>query len=200
MCFCRVGIPHILCGLKIIKYVQNLDCISRQNDLQSSHIVHMTNLSVLYTDYTIAFATFMLRASLEHSKGRAASLAHTNGFLIRGALLVVRETHLAPKMSITFAVGNYDGGKVIWSPSHTIATRLVTAVCGISCAQFVTRFTHKPLRHRARYIHDHVIVPFDIVIEYINSLRIVDLPFKHCIHTPGLDRQLSYTPENVLGI
>jgi hypothetical protein len=104
-------------------------------------------------------------ASLQYSTGRAASFALTNGFLIRCALFVVRETRLAPKMSIAFGAGDSDGGEGARRPSQTITAGLVTAVCGFTRARFVTLFTHKPLRHRARYIHDHVIVSFDIVIE-----------------------------------
>ena len=54
----------------------------------------MPHLSVLFTDFTGPFATFVLIASLEHSTGRTASLAFTNGFF-RGILLVVRETSMA---------------------------------------------------------------------------------------------------------
>jgi hypothetical protein len=80
-------------------------------------------------------------------------------------LLVVRETSLAPKISITFGAGLSDGGESARRRSHIIATRLVTDVCVISYALFVTHFTHKPLPHRARYIHDHMIVSFDVIIE-----------------------------------
>jgi len=68
----------------------------------------MPNLSVLLTRVTIPFVTFILVASLERSTGRTASLALTNGFLIRGTVLV-RETRLAPEMSVTFGAGDSDG-------------------------------------------------------------------------------------------
>ena len=55
-------------------------------------------------------------------------------------------------------------------------------------------------RHRARYIQDHVIVLFDIIVQQINFLGGVDLLLENCLHTPGLDRRLSYTAENVLRI
>jgi len=38
-------------------------------------------------------------------------------------------------------------------------------------------------RHRARYIHDHVIVLFDIIVEQINFLGGVDLPFENYVFT-----------------
>ena len=107
----------------------------------------------------------MLIVSLQYSTCRAVSLALTNGFLIRCALFVVHETRLAPKIYITFGAGDFDGGEGARRPSHKITTCLVTAVCGFTRARFVTRFTHKPLRHRVGYIYDHVIVSFDIVIE-----------------------------------
>ena len=69
----------------------------------------MPNFSVLLTDFTVPFATFMLRASLEQSTSRAASLVLTNGFFIRGVLLVVRETRLAPKTCITFGADDSEG-------------------------------------------------------------------------------------------
>jgi len=125
----------------------------------------MPHLSVQFTDYTEPFATFVLIASLEHSTGRTVSLALTNGFLIRCVLLVVRETLLAPKISITFGAGISNGGEVKRRPSHTMATHLFADVCVIPCVWFVTRFTNKRLRHRARSIHDQVMVSFDIFLE-----------------------------------
>ena len=47
---------------------------------------------------------------------------------------------------------------------HTIVKRLVTYVRNVSPTPFLTCFTYVHLRHRARYIHDHVILSFDIVI------------------------------------
>ena len=66
--------------------------------------------------------------------------------------------------------------------------------------RFVTCITYVPLRHRARYIHDHVIVLFDIIVEQINFLWEVDLALENYLHMPGLDKRLSCTAENVLGI
>ena len=91
----------------------------------------MPNLSVLLTRVTIPFATFVLIATLEHSTGPAASLALTNGFVFRGDLVVVLETRLAPKMSITLGAGDSDGGECERRPNHIIATRLFSDVCGI---------------------------------------------------------------------
>jgi len=34
-------------------------------------------------------------------------------------------------------------------------------------------------RHRARYIHDHVIMLFDIIVQQINFLGGVDLPLEN---------------------
>ena len=88
-----------------------------------------------------------------------------------------------------------DGCENKWGARHAIATLLLTAVCGFPRARFVTRVTHKPLRHRARYIKDHVIVLFDIIVEEINSFWGVDLPFENCLHMPDLDSRLSYSAE-----
>ena len=131
----------ILCSLKIIKYVQYLVCIRTQNVLQRSHIAQISDLSVLFTHFTEPFATFVLNGSLERSIGRAASLPLGNGILNRGTLLVVRKKLLAPKMSIIFSAGYSDGGEGARRPSHTITTCLVTAMCGVSSARFVTCFT-----------------------------------------------------------
>jgi len=89
---------------------------------------------------------------------------------------VVRETRLAPEMPITLCAGYSDGCENKWGSRHAIATLILTAMCGFTRARLVTRVTHKPLRHRARYINDHVIVLFDIIVEQINSLWGVDLP------------------------
>jgi len=70
----------------------------------------MSYHSVLLKRLTIPFATVVRHASRERSTGRATSLALTNEFIIRGVLLVFRETRLAPKMSITLGAGNSDGG------------------------------------------------------------------------------------------
>jgi len=78
---------------------------------------------------------------------------------------VVRETRLAPKMSITFGAENSDSEEGARGARHTIDTRLVTHVRNVSPSLFVTCFTYVLLRHGARYIHDHVIVSFDIVTE-----------------------------------
>jgi len=56
-------------------------------------------------------------------------------------------------------------------------------MCGLTRARFVTRFTHKLLRHRASYIHHHVIVLFDSIVEQLNLLRGVGLPFEHYVFT-----------------
>ena len=78
---------------------------------------------------------------------------------------MVRETRLAPEMSITLGAANSDGGEGARKARHTIATYLLTAVGGITRARIVTRITCVLLRHSARYIHDHVIVLFDIIVE-----------------------------------
>ena len=57
-------------------------------------------LLCLLTYFTEPFATFVIIASLEHSTGRAVLLSLTNGYFVRGALLVV------PKVFLTFDEGD----------------------------------------------------------------------------------------------
>jgi len=47
----------------------------------------------------------------EENTRSAISPAFTNGYVIRGALFVVRETRLVPEISITFGAGDSDGGE-----------------------------------------------------------------------------------------
>jgi hypothetical protein len=115
----------------------------------------MPYLSDLLTRVVLPFDIFVLIASLQISTDRAASLALTNGFLIRCVLLVVRETRLATKIPNTIGAGDSESGECARRSSRTIAARLVTDVCGITCARFVTRFTQtsspsRPLYKRSR--------------------------------------------------
>jgi len=129
--FRLVLIPRILGGLKIVKYVQYLVCIRRNTSFRVLIEYRCPN-SVLFTDFTEPFATFVLIASLEHFTVHTASLAFTNGFFLRGTLLVVQETRLALKMPLTFGAGDFEVGEGVQRPSHTIATRLIADVCGIT--------------------------------------------------------------------
>ena len=78
----------------------------------------MPYLSLLFTRLTIPFATVVRHASHDRSTGHATNLALPNGFLIRGALLVFRETHLFPNKFIIFGAGNSDGSEGARRPSH----------------------------------------------------------------------------------
>jgi len=130
------------------------------------------------TNFTIALITFMVSARHEGPTRSAISPAFTNGFLVRRTLWFAK--HVWPLKCLTLH-GILTSVKTRRA-RHTIATRLVAAMCGFTRAQFVTCITHKPLRHRARYIPDHVIVLFDIV-EQINSLLGVDLAFGNYVFT-----------------
>ena len=114
---------------------------------------------------SIPLSTVMRYATHYSSTGPARSLALANIFLIRRDLFVVRETLLAPEMSITLGAGNSDIGEGARGAHYTIATYMVTAVGGLTRAQFVTCIKYVLLPHRARYIHDHVIVLFEIIVE-----------------------------------
>jgi hypothetical protein len=107
----------------------------------------------------------MVSAGHEDPTRSAFTPAFTNGFLIRRTLFVVRETRLASKMSITLGVADSDGGESARGSRHTIATRLVTHVHNVLPRPVVTFFTYILFRQRTRYIHDHVIVLFDIKVE-----------------------------------
>jgi len=77
---------------------------------------------------------------------------------------MVRETRLAPEMSINSAQGiltakKAHGGLAIQS------VHVWSQLCGVGSARFVTCFTHVRFRHGTRYIHDHVIVSFDIIVD-----------------------------------
>lgn len=73
-------------------------------------------------------------------------------------------------------------------------------MCVASFAHDLLHTIHKLTHHRASYIHDHVLVSFHFIIDYINSFRGVDLPFEQCFDTPGIHKRLSYSPEYVLEI
>jgi len=103
-------------------------------------------------------------------------------------------------MSITLCARYSDGSENIRRARHAIATRLLTAVGGINRARFLTCITYLLYRHRARYIHDHVIVLFNIIVEQIIFLGSRPALWKIILHMPGLDKRLSFTAENVLGI
>ena len=81
---CRLGIPLILGGLKIIKYIEYLVRVSRQNVLEMSHKTQMSYLSVLVTDFTISLITLMVSARHKGPARSATSPAFTNGFLVFG--------------------------------------------------------------------------------------------------------------------
>jgi hypothetical protein len=107
---------------------------------------------------SIPLSTVMRYATHYSSTGPARSHALANIFLIRRDLFVVRETLLAPEMSIKHGEGNSDIGEGARGAHHTFATCMVTAVGGLTRAQFVTCIKYVLLRHRASYIHDHVSV------------------------------------------
>ena len=68
-------------------------------------------------------------------------------------------------MSITLGAGYSEAREFERGARHTIAICMLTAVGGFTAARFVTCITYILLRHRARYIHDHVILLFDIIVE-----------------------------------
>jgi len=91
MFFCRVRMPLILRGLKIIKYMQYIVRVSRQNVLQRSHKTQVAHISVLVTDFTISLITFMVSARHEGPTRSAISPAFTHGFLIRSTLCFAQQ-------------------------------------------------------------------------------------------------------------
>ena len=96
---------------------------------------------------------------------------------------MVRETRLAPEMSITLCTGHSDRVLDAGWDSNAIATPLLKAVGGKTRARIFTCITYIFFRHRARYIHDHVLVLFDIIVEQINFLWGVDLALENYVFT-----------------
>jgi hypothetical protein len=96
---------------------------------------------------------------------------------------MIRETSVAPEMSITLCARYSETCVNTWRARHAIATRLLKAVGGITRARFFTCITYILFRHRARYIHDHVIVLFDIIVEQIHFLWGVNLAFENYVYT-----------------
>ena len=96
---------------------------------------------------------------------------------------MVRKRGLAPEMSIKLCASYSDGSENTRRTRHAIATRLLTAVVGITRARNFTCITYILFRHRARYIHHHVIVLFDIIVEQINFLGGADLTSENYVFT-----------------
>jgi len=65
----------------------------------------MSYISVLATDFTTALITFIVSARHEGPTLSTIPPTFTDGFLILGSLFVVRETRVAPEMSITLCTG-----------------------------------------------------------------------------------------------
>jgi len=107
----------------------------------------------------------MVSARQKGPTGSATSPAFTNGFINRGALLVVNETRLDPDCLLHTAQAILTADKAYGGARHTIATRLVTQVPNVSPTPIVTCFTHVPSRHDTRQVYDHMIVSFDIIVE-----------------------------------
>jgi len=89
----------------------------------------------------VPLTTDVIHATQKRSTGVATSLALANRFLIRGTLFMVRKTRLAPEMSITLSARYSDGSENTRRARHAIATRLLTAVGGITRARFVACIT-----------------------------------------------------------
>ena len=148
----------------------------------------MPYLSVLLTDITVPFVANVLITCGERSTYRATSLAFTNWLTHRGTLLVNVETRAAPKLSVTLGARNSD----VWDGArralHIDATRLVALECNVTCARFVASFTHI-FHHRACHISNHMIVSFEIIVQWVDSFNGVAQPFEKYFHTPGLFRE-----------
>ena len=94
-------VPGILCWFKIIEYVQYF-VAGWKDVLQWLHITEMSYPSVRFTRLAISLATFVLTVIYVGSAVRSAfSLALSNGHLVSVFPLVVIETRVAPKVSVT---------------------------------------------------------------------------------------------------
>ena len=94
------------------------------------------------------------------------------------------ETRPTSKMSFTFFTGVANLGKCAWWASHTIATILVTDMCHITPTTFMACFTYVPCSHCTCKVSYHMIISFDIVVEWVKMFGRVDLPFVHYVVTP----------------
>ena len=96
---------------------------------------------------------------------------------------MVRETRAASEMPVIFGAGVANMRERARRFAHAVATLLIAGMRDVTCTRSVARFTQVPSAHGSSKICDYVIVSFDIVIEQINSLERVDLPFKHYVFT-----------------
>jgi len=60
MFFCRGGIRLVLCGIKIIKYIQHIVRVSWQNILQRPHEAEGACRSLLFTRMAVPHATVVI--------------------------------------------------------------------------------------------------------------------------------------------
>ena len=96
-----IGVPGILLRFKIIEYVQYF-VAGWKDVLQWLHITEMSYPSVRFTRLAISLATFVLTVIYVGSAVPSAfSLALSNGHLVSVFPLVVIETRMAPKVSVT---------------------------------------------------------------------------------------------------
>ena len=96
---------------------------------------------------------------------------------------MVREKCVVSEMPITFSAGVANMRERARRAGHAVATRLITGVRDVACTRFVARVTPVPSGHSSSKICDYVIVPFDIVIDQINSFDRVDLRIKNYVFT-----------------
>ena len=97
---------------------------------------------------------------------------------------MVGETRPASKMFVTLVAGDANIGERARRVRDTIAKRLIKDVCYIAATTFMTCTTYEPFRHCTCKISYHVIIRFDIVVEYVDTFGSVDLTFEHYIVTP----------------
>ena len=80
---------------------------------------------------------------------------------------MVRETCVTSKVPIPFCAGDSNARECARGTRHAVSTRLVAGVRDVSCTRFVAPLTHELSSHCPSKFSDHVIMPFDIVTQYI---------------------------------
>ena len=140
-------------------------------------------LFVLVTLLTISLITFVVFAYHNCSTRTATSLTLTYVSSLCRKFSVIIETNLASKMSIAFVRGESNTFKCARRTGHAFATRLMADELSVVSTTFVASLTDVLLHHAYRQVCDHVIVPIDIIVKYVMSLRGFDMTYKQCIIT-----------------
>ena len=90
-----------------------------------------------------------------------------------------REICVTSKVSIAFRTRDCNTRECARATGHAVAKHLVAGFLDVTCTCLLAHFTHELSSHVTCKTCDHVIMSFDIVIQYIKSFSGVHLPFKN---------------------